>query len=182
MSWLSRVHNAFRSDRLDQDLRDELEFHIETRTEELIRSGVDPKDAAYTARRAFGNALAVRERSRETKLMPRLESLWQDVRFGVRTLRKDRTVTAAAVVTLSLAIGACTAAFTLIDALLLRPLLPVPAPRQLVELSYPRLRVPFPGAPTEEYRLVSWSMSVCDRRPGARWSCSGSLWVRRLRR
>jgi len=82
----------------------------------------------------------------------RLESLWQDVRFGLRTLRKDRAVTAAAVVTLSLAIGACTAAFTLIDALLLRPL-PLPAPERLVELSYPRLRVPFPGALAEDYRF-----------------------------
>src|SRR5258707_464064 len=122
MSWLSRLTNVFRTDRLDRDLLDELEFHIETRTEELIGSGMDPKDAAHSARRAFGNALAVRERSRETKVLPRLESLCQDVRFGLRTLRKDRAVTTAAVITLSLAIGACTAAFTLIDALLLRPL------------------------------------------------------------
>ncbi|MEP6539359.1 MAG: ABC transporter permease, partial [Bryobacteraceae bacterium] len=152
MSWLSRLGNVFRGERLDRDLLDELEFHIEARTEDLIRSGMDPHEAAVTARRAFGNPLAVRERSRDTKVLRWLESFLQDVRFGLRTLRKDRAVTIAAVATLSLAIGACTAAFTLIDALLLRPL-PLPEPERLVELSYPKLRVPFPGAPAEDYRF-----------------------------
>ncbi|HMF78203.1 MAG TPA: ABC transporter permease, partial [Bryobacteraceae bacterium] len=152
MSWLSRLANVFRSERVDQDLLDELQFHIEARTEDLIRSGMAPNDAARSARRSFGSPLALRERSRDTKLLPRLESFVQDVRFGFRTLRKDRAITVAAVVTLSLAIGACTAAFSLIDALLLRPL-PLAAPERLVELSYPKLRVPFPGAPTENDRF-----------------------------
>ncbi|MEX2264594.1 MAG: ABC transporter permease [Bryobacteraceae bacterium] len=69
------------------------------------------------------------------KLFPRLESFVQDVRFGLRQLRKNATVTAAAVLSLSLAIGACTAAFSLIDALILRPL-PVNDPQRLVYLAY----------------------------------------------
>lgn len=152
MSWLSRLTNVFRSGRLDRDLKDELQFHIEARTEDLIRQGMSPTDATQEARRRFGSQLALRDSSRDTKLLPWLESLMQDARFGLRTLRKDHAVTVAAVVTLSLAIGACTAAFSLIDALLLRPLR-LPNPQNLVDLSYPRLRVAFPGAPTEDDRF-----------------------------
>ncbi|MGA9627812.1 MAG: ABC transporter permease, partial [Bryobacteraceae bacterium] len=77
-----------------------------------------------------------------------LESLLQDARFGVRILAKERAVTAAAVLSLSLAIGACTAAFSLIDALMLRPL-PVPEPHRLVGFTYQPLRT-LPGARPEE--------------------------------
>ena len=77
-----------------------------------------------------------------------LESLFQDARFGVRILAKERGVTVAAVLSLSLAIGACTAAFSLIDALMLRPL-PVPEPHRLVGFTYQPLRT-LPGARREE--------------------------------
>jgi predicted permease len=80
-----------------------------------------------------------------------VESLFQDVRFGVRILAKERAVTAAAVLSLSLAIGACTAAFSLIDALMLRPL-PVPEPHRLVAFTYKPLRT-LPGARPEDDRF-----------------------------
>jgi predicted permease len=136
MSWLSRLTNVFRSGRLDRDLDAELEFHIKARTEELIAKGMSPEDAAREARRHFGNRLLLRESSREVKLISWLESVFQDTRFGLRMLRKNAGVTAAAVLSLSLAVGACTAAFSLIDALILRPL-PVPDPGQLIYCSYP---------------------------------------------
>lgn len=136
MSWLSRLINVFRGDRVDRDLDDEREFHIQARTEELIRRGMAPEEAARQARRAFGNALATRESSRDAKMAGWLESLLRDARFGFRMLRKDRVVSLAALLSLSLAIGACTAAFSLIDALILRPL-PVPEPDRLVYLMYP---------------------------------------------
>jgi putative ABC transport system permease protein len=136
MSWISRLTNVFRSSRLDRDLEAELEFHIEARTDELIARGLSREDAAREARRHFGNRLLLRESSREVKLVSWLESVFQDVRFGLRMLLKNRAVTAAAVISLSLAIGACTAAFSLIDALILRPV-PVPDPGQLVYCSYP---------------------------------------------
>ncbi|HEV8038306.1 MAG TPA: ABC transporter permease [Bryobacteraceae bacterium] len=136
MSWLSRLTNVFQSSRLDRDLEAELEFHIEARTDELIAKGLPPEDAAREARRHFGNRLLLRETSREVKLISWLESVFQDVRFGLRMLLKNRAVTAAAVLSLSLAIGACTGAFSLIDALILRPL-PVPDPGRLVFCSYP---------------------------------------------
>jgi putative ABC transport system permease protein len=90
--------------------------------------------AGRAVRRRMGNSLATRERSRDIRLMPWIESLWRDVRFGVRVLAKDRVVTVAAVTSLALAIGACTAAFALIDAMILRPL-PVYQPDRLFYLS-----------------------------------------------
>ncbi len=133
MSWFTRLTNVFRSGSLDRDLDAELEFHIEARTDELIAKGLSPEDAAREARRHFGNRLLLRESSREVKLISWLESVFQDVRFGLRMLLKNRAVTAAAVLSLSLAIGACTAAFSLIDALILRPL-PVRDPDGLIRL------------------------------------------------
>ncbi|HUI53324.1 MAG TPA: ABC transporter permease [Bryobacteraceae bacterium] len=151
MSWLSRLANVFRSGQLDRDLNDELQFHIDARASDLVRAGRSPQQAALAARRRFGNKLALRESSREAKLFPWLESLLQDARFGVRILSRERAVTAAAVLSLSLAIGAATAAFSIIDALVLRPL-PVPQPHRLVTFTYPRLRA-LPGAPPDEDRF-----------------------------
>ena len=121
MSWLSRLTNVFRSERLDRDLENELHYHVEARTAQLVREGMDPADAARAARRRFGNQLALRESSRDAKLLPWLESLLRDARFGARMLLQDPGVTAAAVLSLALAVGACTSAFSLIDALILRP-------------------------------------------------------------
>jgi putative ABC transport system permease protein len=136
MSWISRLTNVFRSDRLDRDLDAELEFHIEARTDELIAKGMAPEEAAREARRHFGNRLLLRESSREVKLISWLESVFQDVRFGLRMLRRNAGVSTAAVLSLALALGACAGAFSLIDALILRPL-PVPDPGQLIYCRYP---------------------------------------------
>jgi predicted permease len=134
MSWFSRLTNAIRPDRLDRDLEAELRFHLEARAEEAVRRGAGPQDAAREARLRLGNALHTRETSRDARLMPWLESLLKDVRFGLRMLRKDSTVTAAALASLALAMGAALAAFALVDALLLRPL-PVDQPERLVQLT-----------------------------------------------
>jgi predicted permease len=131
MSWWSRVADVFRSDRLDQDLEDEQRFHIEERAEELEARGLSREGALAQARRQFGRRIQIRESSRDVRLMPWLDSLWRDVRFGQRLLRKDAVVSLAAIVSLGLAIGACTAAFSLVDALILRKL-PVPDPGTLV--------------------------------------------------
>src|SRR5579871_6619922 len=144
MSWLLRFINAFRTERLNSDPDDEAQYHIEQTTAELIRTGLMPEEAATRARQLFGRRLQLREASRYSKLIPWIESLVQDAHFGVRILSKERTITAAAVLSLSLAIGACTAAFSLIDALMFRPL-PVPDPRALVGISL-RREAAFPGA------------------------------------
>ena len=146
MSWISRFANLFRSGRLGRDLNDELQFHIEARIAELTAKGMTPDDAAREARRHFGNQLLLRESSRDAKMFAWLDSIFQDLRFGLRMLRKNAGVTAAAVLSLSLAIGACTGAFSLIDALILRPL-PVRDPGELVYCSYPMFGVA-PGEDT----------------------------------
>ncbi len=133
MSWWSRVANLMRSDRLDRDLADEQRFHIEARAADLEAAGMSRQAALAQAARQFGPPLRLRETSRDVKLLPWLESLLQDARFGIRVLRRDSVVSLAAVVSLGLAIGACTAAFSLIDAVMLRPL-PVRDPARLVYL------------------------------------------------
>jgi putative ABC transport system permease protein len=111
MSFLSRLVNVFRSGRVDDDLYDELRFHLEQRTQALIAGGMDPKAAEAQARRGFGNRLSIQERSRDVKLLGWLDTLLKDARFGPRMLRNDFAVASAAVLSLSLAMGACIAAF-----------------------------------------------------------------------
>ena len=136
MSWLSRIANAFRPSGVDRVLDDEMAFHIESRIADLVAGGMTRDAAEAMARRQFGNRLRLREQSRDVKLLPWLDSLVRDVRLGVRMLRKNGLVTAAAIVSLSLALGACIAAFSLVDALILRPL-PVHQPERLIYLTFP---------------------------------------------
>src|ERR1035438_5974929 len=96
MSWLSRLTNAFRPDRLDDELEEELRFHLEARAEEAVRGGMNPQEAAREARLRLGNELHTRETSRDAKLLPWLESLLRDARFGFRMLCKESAATDAA--------------------------------------------------------------------------------------
>jgi putative ABC transport system permease protein len=134
MSLWSRLLNVVRSTRLDEDLEDEQRFHLEARAAELEARGLTKEAALTQATRQFGNRLRLRETSRDVRLLPWLESLGRDLRLGVRLLRKDAVVSLAAIASLGLAIGACTAAFALIDALILRQL-PVKDPYALVRLN-----------------------------------------------
>ena len=122
MSLWTRFNNLFRTDRLRRDLDEELESHIA----EAIEEGRSPEEA----RKAFGSPLRQREASRDLKLIVWLDSLRADAVFGWRQLNKNKTTSASAILSLALAIGACTAAFRLIDAVLLRPL-PVAAPDRM---------------------------------------------------
>ena len=133
MSWWSRLVNVARPDRLARDIEDEQQFHLEARADELIAEGLSPATARAEASRRFGPQLQLREASRDARLFSWLESLVRDLRMGLRLLRQDATVSMAAVLSLGLAIGACTAAFALIDALMLREL-PVREPGRLVYL------------------------------------------------
>ena len=143
MSWFSRLVNVFRSDRLNHDLENEVRFHLDSRADEFRRRGMTSSEAAREARRRLGNEWLARETSRDVKLLPWLDSMVRDARYGSRMLCKSPMVTATAILSLALAIGACTAAYSLIDALILRPL-PVRDPEGLVYLTYPSDR---PGAP-----------------------------------
>src|SRR5271154_806045 len=126
MSVWSRIVNVFRVERLNREIDEEMQSHVE----EAIAEGRDPVEA----RRAFGSAMRHRENSRDVRLFAWLESLRADAVFGWRQLVKAKVTSAAAILSLALAIGACTSAFRLIDALLLRSL-PVANPERLYDLS-----------------------------------------------
>ena len=126
MSIFSRFANVFHPDRLTRDIDEELASHLA----EAADRGRDPVEA----RRAFGSPLRYREESRDLSLLAWLDSLRADTVFGWRQLLKRKVTSGAAVISLGLAIGACTAAFRLIDALLLRPL-PVAHPEQLYSVA-----------------------------------------------
>ena len=147
MSLWSRLSNVFRSGRVEAELDEELQFHVEERIRELTAAGMTREAAATEVARRFGNALRLREESRDVKLLPWLDSIVRDVRLGARMLRKNAVVTGASVVSLSLALGACVAAFSLVDALILRPL-PVRHPEQLVYLTFPTYNPERPEADT----------------------------------
>lgn len=134
MSWLSRFVSVIRRDRLNRDLDDEIRFHLDARTDEYAKEGLSIEEASARARREFGSAALVRDESRDIKLLPRLESILRDVSFAMRLWRRNKLVTAAALVSLSLAVGACTAAFSLLDALILRTL-PVDEPQSLIYIA-----------------------------------------------
>ena len=89
MSLFSRFVNAIRSDARDDELDEELRFHVEEQTRRLIAEGVSPDEAARAARLRLGNAVILRERSRDIRLLPWLDAVLRDARFGVRMLRKD---------------------------------------------------------------------------------------------
>jgi predicted permease len=126
MSLWSRIANLFRADKLSSEIDEELKSHLD----EAIEHGRDPDEA----RRAFGSMVRHRERSRDVRLIVWLDSLHADWVFGWRQLRKKPATSAAAVVSLALAIGACTSAFRLVDALLLRPM-PVAHPHRLYAMN-----------------------------------------------
>ena len=134
MSWLSRFTNVFRSEKVSGDLDEELQFHLEERTRQLVESGLTREEAEREAGKHLGNPLLLRESSREVKLLPWLDSIVQDTRIGLRMLAKSPAVTAAALGSLSLAMGACLAAFSLINALILREL-PVRQPDRLIYIT-----------------------------------------------
>ena len=122
MPFWSKIRNVFRTKSVNRDLDEELNSHLD----EAVRLG----RSAAEARRAFGSPLRHREQSRDIRLLSWLDSLRADVIFGYRQLGKNKVTSAAAILSLAIAIGACTSAFRLIDAMLLRPL-PIASPERL---------------------------------------------------
>ena len=158
--WL-RLQTLFRRHRGAKQLDDEMQFHIEQQIAENIAKGMSSEEARYAATRAFGNPTFLKEQTRDTWGWTWLEQIAQDLRYGLRQLGRSPGFTLAVVLSLALGIGANTAIFSLIDAVMLR-MLPVKSPERLVLLNWVSQKRP-------AAMVVQSGYSDSDE---THWSCS----------
>ena len=146
-----RLAFYFRRDRFDRELEAETRFHLEMKTRDKANAGLTVREAEFAARRQFGNAALLHEGSREMWAFRWIDELLQDLRYSFRVIRKSPVLASVIVASLALAIGANTAVFSLVDAVILK-MLPVKDPQRLV--------------------LFEWSSGphpLVNRHHGSRW-------------
>jgi predicted permease len=130
----SLARGVWRRDAVEADLEDELRFHLERRQEDLVRAGVAPEKALRQATLEFGHGDSVKEACREARGLDVVDTIARDVRYACRLLRRSPGFACIAITTLALCIGANTAIFSVVDAVLFRPL-PYPEPSRLAEVA-----------------------------------------------
>ena len=157
--FLSRLRALFRKRELEQEMADEINAHLEMQIEDHVRQGMTPEEARYLALRKFGGVDQVKETYRERRSLQPVETLLRDLNYGLRMWRRSPVVTAVAILSLALGIGANTALFSVVDAVLLKTL-PVQNPEQLLVFEWQAGRA---------YKLSGMSgTSNVDGPPGTR--------------
>jgi predicted permease len=136
MSMFRRIANLFSRSKVDREIDAELRSHLEMRIEDNLADGMTPAEARRDALVRFGSPAATKERVASADAALQMERIWADLRYAVRQLRKSPVFTATAILTLALGIGATTAIFTVMNAVLLRSM-PVPDPQRLIFLHVP---------------------------------------------
>ena len=160
---LRKLAVLFRRQSFDQDLQEEMTFHQEQAAKEFEASGITPEAARYAAIRQFGNATLLQERSHEVVAF-RAETVAQDLRFAVRQLRRSPGFAVTAVLVLALGIGASTAIFGFVDAVLIQPL-PYANPNQLVSVDESETLIPRSNLSRydyEDWKRLNTTLSSLD--------------------
>jgi predicted permease len=187
---LLRMRSLFRRKIVEAEMDQELRFHFENQVAELMRSGLPPAEAKRRARLEFGGMEQMKEEHRDSRGVSFIETLLQDIRYGLRILGRTPVITSVAILSLALGIGANTAIFSMMDAVMLR-LLPVRNPEELVQV---RIRGPKSGNDSGGYftnplweqlrdrqdvfsNTLAWSENRFDLAQGGAVQYANGLWV-----
>ncbi|MEJ2009837.1 MAG: ABC transporter permease [Acidobacteriota bacterium] len=141
-AWTERFRSFFNKPELDRDFENEVSSHLEMAVEENLRQGMSAEEARRQALIRFGGVEQAKERHRDARGVPFLDSILQDLRFAVRSLKRDRGFAIVAVLILGVGIGANTAVFSVVNTILLRPL-PFANPQKLVWIAPPPTKCGF---------------------------------------